>query len=342
MTDTTERPLVTFAVIAFNQERFIREAVEGAFAQTYQPLEIILSDDCSPDGTFKIMQEMAAAYDGPHRVVLNQNASNLGLIPHIDRVMELVSGDFVVVNAGDDVSVPQRTEKLANVWESSGRRVSLVHSPALVIDESGGVVGRRTSPEEVLDRPSPYTIAYGCHYILGATLSWDRAVFDRFGPLGSGLSAEDIIIPFRAALIGNIAYVEEELVKYRVGGISSIPTQQFTPYDYMYGISHRLRKWRSETDVYILSRFPDLDYPGKHEAEAVCRNRAALLGFPVALAEAPILRRWRLGARAIWLSWRYRQLDSLKHWTMYALEPLYLQYAKAKTVAYTLIRSARR
>ncbi len=44
---TAARPLVTFALFAYNQEQYIREAVEGAFSQTYEPLEIILSDDCS-------------------------------------------------------------------------------------------------------------------------------------------------------------------------------------------------------------------------------------------------------------------------------------------------------
>jgi len=43
---TPERPLLTFALFGYNQEQYIREAVEGAFAQTYSPLEIILSDDC--------------------------------------------------------------------------------------------------------------------------------------------------------------------------------------------------------------------------------------------------------------------------------------------------------
>lgn len=43
----SQAPLVTFALFAYNQEKFIREAVEGAFAQTYESLEIILSDDCS-------------------------------------------------------------------------------------------------------------------------------------------------------------------------------------------------------------------------------------------------------------------------------------------------------
>ena len=74
MTDSTaslqDRPLVTFALFAYNQEKYIREAVEGTFSQTYEPLEIILSDDCSSDRTFEIMEEMAATYDGPHATLL--------------------------------------------------------------------------------------------------------------------------------------------------------------------------------------------------------------------------------------------------------------------------------
>jgi cellulose synthase/poly-beta-1,6-N-acetylglucosamine synthase-like glycosyltransferase len=62
-------PLITLFVYAFNHEKFIREAVEGAFAQTYNPLEIILSDDCSTDRTYEIMQEMAERYSGPHKVI---------------------------------------------------------------------------------------------------------------------------------------------------------------------------------------------------------------------------------------------------------------------------------
>ena len=56
-----DRPLVSFFVTAYRQEHLVRAAIEGAFAQTWQPLEILLSDDCSPDGTWRVMQEMAAA-----------------------------------------------------------------------------------------------------------------------------------------------------------------------------------------------------------------------------------------------------------------------------------------
>ena len=60
-----ERPLVTFLQFSYNLEHFIREAVEGAFAQTYSPLQIILSDDCSTDKTFEITRAMAASTADP-------------------------------------------------------------------------------------------------------------------------------------------------------------------------------------------------------------------------------------------------------------------------------------
>jgi len=104
------RPLLTFLVAAYNQEQYIREAVEGAFRQTYSPLEIIISDDCSTDRTFAIASEMAAAYRGPHKILLNRNPTNLGISAHANRIMELTHGELVVASAGDDVSLPERTE----------------------------------------------------------------------------------------------------------------------------------------------------------------------------------------------------------------------------------------
>ena len=52
--------------MAWNQERFVREAVEPALVLDFIGLEIILSDDKSGDQTFEIMSELAAAYTGPH------------------------------------------------------------------------------------------------------------------------------------------------------------------------------------------------------------------------------------------------------------------------------------
>ena len=89
-----ERPLISFALFTYNQEQFVREAVAAAFAQTYSPLEIILSDDSSKDSTFNIISEMVESYRGPHRVIVNRNPTNIGIGAHVNKVMGLMSADI--------------------------------------------------------------------------------------------------------------------------------------------------------------------------------------------------------------------------------------------------------
>ena len=122
MVETSEKPLLTFAIAAFNQEAFVREAVDAAFAQTYSPLEIVLSDDCSKDRTFDIMREMAAAYRGPHKIILNRNERQKSIGGHVNRVVEVSHGELVVGAAGDDVSFPNRTEETFRAWGPGGAK----------------------------------------------------------------------------------------------------------------------------------------------------------------------------------------------------------------------------
>ena len=67
-----ELPSISIILTGHNEEYCIGDAIRSVFGQDYEgPVEIILSDDGSSDGTFAVMQEMAAEYRGPHRVVLN-------------------------------------------------------------------------------------------------------------------------------------------------------------------------------------------------------------------------------------------------------------------------------
>ena len=110
---------MTFALFAYNQEKYIREAIEGAFAQTYEPLEIILSDDCSTDRTFEIMQEMAGGYSGQHTVRIRQSEQNVGTLSHVLSVAREAKGDIFVVAAGDDVSKPERTNTIVSAFRDT-------------------------------------------------------------------------------------------------------------------------------------------------------------------------------------------------------------------------------
>ena len=248
-------------------------------------------------------------------------------MPHIDRVMELVRGDFIVVNAGDDVSLPERTSAMVAVWHPAAGDVTLVHSPAEKIDENGVSLGLRRSPQQVLDSPSAYTLAAGCHYVLGATVGWDRRIFETFGPLGKGIDAEDHVIPFRAALLGRMEHIDKPLVKHRAGGVSGVRSGHGLAHDYLYGLWHKLRRWHSQADFHILERFHDIDYPGKQKAEAICRKRAEILRFAVDLAESSWMHRWVMLPRAMRLARRHKSMQPLKDWARYIFDRLYMRYA---------------
>jgi glycosyltransferase involved in cell wall biosynthesis len=215
MPETSEsaRILASFLLVAYNQENYIREAVEGALSQTYSPLEIILSDDCSKDKTFSIMQQMAANYHGPHKVILNQNERNLGLIGHINRVIPLTTGKWIVMAAGDDISMPERTLHSLKLvlCNERARSVFVGYKPI------EGPSDFRALPEHVPGvRQFPETLASHGACGLGACQSIHRDVWDHFGPLPSQLLREDAILPFRASLLGCVVIDSENMVNYRV------------------------------------------------------------------------------------------------------------------------------
>ena len=207
--------LITFALLAYNQERFIREALEGAFSQTYTPLEIILSDDCSTDNTFESMKEMATAYHGPHNIILNRNDQNLGIGAHINRVMEIAKGKLIVAAAGDDISLPHRVEKIYQAYKSTEGTAKSIFSNSLIIDATGKPCFLQFETPVRTESFHLEKIIINDFMITGCSNAWDREVYDVFGPLITPLTVEDKVIAFRSTLLGQIEYIHEALVMHR-------------------------------------------------------------------------------------------------------------------------------
>lgn len=223
MTELQKPPLVTFALFAYNQEKYILEAIEGAFAQTYEPLEIILSDDCSTDRTFEIMRRAAASYRGRHTITLNRNPKNLNIGGHVNVVNRLARGELVVIAAGDDVSIPSRTQLLVDAWLASNKQAGLLHSARRAVKENGELFGDfHCDRLEAFDSVESALLGNAC--VAGATEAWDRNLFDFFGDLRDDLIHEDCALTFRSLLAGRpVNYVDQPLVRYRFEvGVSAV------------------------------------------------------------------------------------------------------------------------
>ncbi|WP_407474957.1 glycosyltransferase family 2 protein [Sulfitobacter sp. PM12] len=212
----SERQLVTFALFSYNQENYIREAIKGAFSQTYEPLEIILSDDCSNDGTFKIMQEMAAEYEGPHKVQVRQSCENRRLMGHINDVVSLAQGDIIVMAAGDDISLPERTAEHLTIYNRWPETYA-VCSDFFPMSEPFAPF-RKQRQQAVRE----YTLLHHMNNVggvgCGATYSYRRKCFTWPAFVPECIEMEDRVLPTRAALLGRVAFHKGRLVRYRTPG----------------------------------------------------------------------------------------------------------------------------
>ena len=216
---SAERPLVTLLLIAYNQADQIGDAVRSALAQTYQPLEIIISDDASTDATFAAIEAALAGYNGPHRVLARRNTANLGISAHLSHIAQMAQGELLFVAAGDDMSAPTRCERVVDLWLARERRPDLIATDLADMDEAGHVHERlspteldayRTFDDWLANRP----------WLIGAAHTWSRRLFERFGPMLPGAAAEDQIMVLRAILSGGAVSLREPLVRYRRGGLS--------------------------------------------------------------------------------------------------------------------------
>ncbi len=219
-----ERPLITFALFAYNQEQFIEEAVRGALSQTYSPLEIILSDDGSSDRTYEIMSRMADEYEGPHTIILNRNEPNLGLCAHINKVFKIATAEIVVVAAGDDISLSDRTKE---TWEifSKNQNILAVSMQHISIDIKGNILPKKNDKKI----EGKYKLEdYGNRNkqpIHGSAMAYRKKIFEYFGPLPSWCQAEDAPLVFRSLLIGSVYRHHSVGVYYRKNetSLSTIP-----------------------------------------------------------------------------------------------------------------------
>lgn len=209
---------ISYVVFCYNQQQYIRMALEAAFAQTYDNLEIVVSDDCSTDNTYKIVEKMCSDYAGPHRIILNRNSDRLGLIGHVNKLFSLATSDYLIVAAGDDYSHPERAEVISKYLTD---KPLLLYSDYLPVDENNNIVAFQR-PRTDIEKEDLLSIALSNSLLVGATAVWHKDLVALFGEIKRAGAYEDLVFGYRAALLSSVQYIDRKLVFYRINqGISS-------------------------------------------------------------------------------------------------------------------------
>lgn len=121
-------PKVSIVIPCYNSGRYLRQAMESALAQDYQPLQVVAVDDGSSDDTAEILRE----YEGI--TVLTQK--NQGVSAARNNGVDRADGDIVMFLDADDVLLPGSVSRKVRALQSQNG-IGLVAGTAEYIDESG-------------------------------------------------------------------------------------------------------------------------------------------------------------------------------------------------------------
>lgn len=170
------RPRISVVMSVYNEERYLRHALDSILGQTFRDFEVIIFDDASTDRTPEILDEYAAR-DSRIRVI--RNSENEGATINANKGLKLARGEYIARMDGDDVSLPERFDHQLNFLDSHLDHV-VSGTSFHVIDDNGRVLRtdiEATESWEVewisLFRP-PFTQS---SVMFRATLVHDHALF---------------------------------------------------------------------------------------------------------------------------------------------------------------------
>ncbi|HGN1344073.1 TPA: glycosyltransferase [Pseudomonas aeruginosa] len=218
MSSEENKPLVSFILVSYNQENYIEEAINSVFNQSYENLQIIISDDGSIDHTKNIILEKTKGRD----VLFLNNTENKGLIGNLNLAFSYAEGDIIIAMAGDDISMPNRVTKIVESFIKNPD-VFCIYSNTIDIDKdsveipnsSYGLKYHHKNGEMTVKRHLKENLG-----ILGCSAAFKRCLVT--SPLAHFLPSEDKVLTLRALMKGKILFIPEKLVKYRLGtGISN-------------------------------------------------------------------------------------------------------------------------
>lgn len=135
-------PLVSVMIISYNQQSYIREALESALEQDYANLEVVVSDDASCDDTQSIIRELAEKY--PKRLKPIYNTRNVGITANSNIGLRACSGEYIAFMGGDDVLLPGKITRQVKWLAQDSMRVLCGHDVEWV-DAGGASLGIHSS-----------------------------------------------------------------------------------------------------------------------------------------------------------------------------------------------------
>jgi glycosyltransferase involved in cell wall biosynthesis len=130
-----DRPLVTVVITTYNRPSYLRDSVESVLEQTYEPIELVVVDDCSDAPASEALADVDTGSLAGYRCV--RHGTNRGVNAARNTGIEAGSGAYVAFLDDDDRWVPEKVERHVETFEAAGEDVGVVYSGTKAIREDG-------------------------------------------------------------------------------------------------------------------------------------------------------------------------------------------------------------
>jgi glycosyltransferase involved in cell wall biosynthesis len=203
-----KHPTVSVVITAYNYGLFLPEAIESVLRQTFKDLEVIVVDDGSTDNTSEVILPYLS--NPCFRYIRKENG---GQASAKNRGVNESKGEFIAFLDADDVWFPTKLEKQMPFF--SDPKVGVVYSKRVLIDTEGN---ERPFEHPRLYRGRVLNQIFINNFVCFSSVIIKRECFEKIGTFDETLPmAIDYDLWLRIALHYHFDYVDEPLVKYRVG-----------------------------------------------------------------------------------------------------------------------------
>ena len=215
MNTNLSNPLVSVLCLCYNQKSFVKEAIDSVLNQTYRPVQLIILDDGSTDGS---ADEIARCIVAKPEIIFIRNQENIGYTKSLNKAWSHVKGEFTIDLAADDILFPNRIEEGVADFKNRSPQFGLQFSDAELIDARGDLMGKHSDkyPHASIPQGDIYKEIIQRYFICPPTIMFRKSVLDRMGGYDDSLAFEDFDFLIRASREYFFCYSSKALVKRRL------------------------------------------------------------------------------------------------------------------------------
>lgn len=197
--DINPLPEVTFVLSVYNNHRFLEEALNSIDQMTYQNMHLLIFNDCSPDGSKKVLDNFVFSKSFLSLKVIHSKTNHNRVL--FNEVIKHVTTEYVAYGCDDDLQISNRLE--LQISKMIAEKALLCTGDAIVIDEVGNELGRAFNPFLNYDQIEHLISHFFSNYSFGAATCFSTKLFSHFGNLKGDLREIDFILPFRSFLLNS-------------------------------------------------------------------------------------------------------------------------------------------